>query len=134
MDNNGKFADLLWSDPCEDYEGFRVNQRGAGTLFGIKVVQQFCQRNDIDLIVRSHQLVQEGYGFPFKDKYKENKELVEYESKLVTLWSVPNYCYRCANKAMFLRVSKDLTKEYVEFKHDPVGAKTPLTKMTPYFL
>jgi hypothetical protein len=80
--------------------------------------------------VRSHQLAENGFHYPFKDK--TNKK--EAEMKLVTIWSVPNYCYRCNNKATFLKVNEKLETSFEPFDHDPQGAKTPLTKMMPYFL
>ena len=130
VENSGKFSDLLWSDPYEEFAGFRPNQRGAGTLFGIEVVDEFCKRNGIDLIVRSHQLAENGYHYPFKDK--TNKK--EAEMKLVTIWSVPNYCYRCNNKACFMKVDEKLNQTFEYFDHDVIGGKIPLTKMMPYFL
>ena len=36
--HEGPFCDLMWSDP-EDVENFAVSNRGAGWLFGAKVVK-----------------------------------------------------------------------------------------------
>lgn len=77
---DGAFCDLMWSDP-EEVKTWRMNGRGAGWLYGEKVCEQFNHINGLKLIARSHQLVQEGYKFQFKNK-------------LVTVWSAPNYCYR----------------------------------------
>ena len=130
VDSSGKFADLLWSDPNEEYGGFKPNQRGAGTLFGEDVVEEFCKRNGLTMILRSHQLAELGYNYPFSVKNKKPDE----EQKLMTVWSVPNYCYRCNNKAIIIKVDANCKMEKVLFEHNPDGAKTPIAKMMPYFL
>ena len=50
----------MWSDP-EEIDGWAPNQRGAGYLFGERVVNDFCRLNNLKLIARAHQLVQDGY-------------------------------------------------------------------------
>ena len=93
--HEGAVCDLLWSDP-EDVSGWGVSPRGAGFVFGKDIVVQFNRTNDIKQICRSHQLVMVG----FKEMFNEN---------LVTVWSAPNYCYRCGNAGAVLELDEDLT-------------------------
>lgn len=58
----GAFCDLVWSDP-EDIEKWTVSPRGAGWLFGSKVTEEFMEKNQLELICRAHQLVNEGKHF-----------------------------------------------------------------------
>ena len=44
-----------------DVTGWTQSSRGAGFIFGKDVVEKFNHSNGIDLICRSHQLVQAGY-------------------------------------------------------------------------
>ena len=94
--------DRLWSDP-EDVDTWSLSPRGAGFLFGKREVDQFLEKNDVELIARAHQLVMEGY-----------KEM--FDGGLVTVWSAPNYCYRCGNVAAVLKIDDDLNREYTIFE------------------
>lgn len=120
--HEGAFADLMWSDP-EDIETWLLSNRGAGWLFGSKVVKEFNHLNNTDLISRSHQLVDEGFKFWFKDK------------TLVTIWSAPNYCYRMGNLASIMKVSSGLEKSFKVFKEVPDSGNSKIPKnVVPYFL
>lgn len=91
----------MWSDP-EDIEDWAINARGAGWVFGSKVTNDFCHINGIDLIARAHQLVQEGYIYWFKVF-----DFFTFQDKnLVTVWSAPNYCYRCNNLAAIMEIKE----------------------------
>jgi len=57
----------MWSDP-EDIETWAMNPRGAGWLFGSKVTKEFNALNDLMMVCRAHQLVQEGYKIWFKEQ------------------------------------------------------------------
>lgn len=89
--HEGPMADLVWSDPDPEKEDFAISPRGAGYTFGSGVVHKFLETNGMSHILRAHQLCMEGYSSLF-DKH------------LSTVWSAPNYCYRCGNSASILEV------------------------------
>jgi serine/threonine-protein phosphatase PP1-1 len=93
---------LVWSDP-DDVETWAVSPRGAGWLFGDKVADEFCHVNDLTLIARAHQLVNEGYKYHFSN------------NNVVTVWSAPNYCYRCGNLASVCEINEDLKPTFKLF-------------------
>ena len=80
--HEGPMADLVWSDPDAEKEDFAISPRGAGYTFGSQVVRKFLQINGMAHILRAHQLCMEGYS-------------VLFDNHLSTVWSAPNYCYRC---------------------------------------
>jgi len=120
--HDGAFCDLMWSDP-DDIETWIISSRGAGWIFGWKVVNEFNRINNLDLICRAHQLVNEGFKYWFKDK------------NLVTVWSCPNYCYRCGNKASILKLDKNLEKTFDLFDTNEQSRESQNIKtLVPYFL
>merc|ERR1719278_152477 len=92
-----KIVDILWSDPAEkDSEtGFRPNKRGVSCVFGSDVVRTFCKVNDIDLIIRGHQVVKDGYEY-FAGGH------------LITILSATNYCNVMDNAGAILCIDDNL--------------------------
>ncbi|QPG97868.1 hypothetical protein C2857_006956 [Epichloe festucae Fl1] len=122
--HEGAFCDLVWSDP-EDVETWAISPRGAGWLFGDKVAHEFNHVNGLRLIARAHQLVNEGYKYHFA------------ESSVVTVWSAPNYCYRCGNVASIMTVDRDLNPRFSIFSAVPDDQRhVPASRRGPsdYFL
>ena len=108
-------CDLLWSDP-DDSLGWALSPRGAGWLFGPDVARSFNHRNNIAFIARAHQLVLEGY-----------REM--FDGGVVTVWSAPNYCYRCGNVASILEISETGGRNYKIF--DAANQETYLLPPLP---
>lgn len=104
--HEGVMSDILWSDPDTEVKGFSFSPRGAGYLFGGDEVEKFNHLNGIDLIARAHQLVMEGYSMIFNDS-------------LVTVWSAPNYCYRCGNIASVMEFDEHLNRSFKKFDAAP---------------
>lgn len=123
MPHEGAMCDLLWSDP-DDVEGWGLSPRGAGYLFGGDIVNQFIHQNSLSLIARAHQLVMEGnYSLYFTLKLQNSANLVGYKlmfnDTIVTVWSAPNYCYRCGNVAAILEFDEHLNKNFKIFDAAP---------------
>jgi len=91
----GLLCDLLWSDPDANTTGWGDNDRGVSYVFGADIVSKFLNKLDLDLVVRAHQVVEDGYEF-FAGR------------QLVTLFSAPNYCGEFDNAGGMISVDEDL--------------------------
>jgi serine/threonine-protein phosphatase 4 catalytic subunit len=129
--HEGAMCDLMWSDP-EEVEGWGLSPRGAGYLFGSDVVQKFNEINHIELIARAHQLVMEGYKTMFSLKNRKGGQA----DSLVTVWSAPNYCYRCGNVAAILELDEHLDQHFKIFEAAPQESRNvpSRTSAPDYFL
>lgn len=86
-------TDLLWADPKDMQSLFEPSTRKISYTFNEKVLSSYLALNKLDMVVRGHQVVEDGYEFMF------NK-------KLVTIFSAPNYCSRFNNNCGVLNIKK----------------------------
>ena len=95
--DKGLLCDLIWSDPdnliSKDF--VENKERGISVCFSEKVVEEFTKNNNLDLICRAHQVVEE--GFEFFDNMK-----------LITIFTAPNYMNIFDNNGCVLYINKDL--------------------------
>ena len=118
----GVHCDLMWSDPTDDVPSWGLSPRGAGYLFGKEATIKFNYVNNIGLIWRAHQLVQEGYQY-------------WHNNKVMTVWSAPNYCYSWGNLAICLYFDENLDKTINVFEAVPDNKRAvPTEALIPYFL
>ena len=91
----GLLCDILWSDPDASANGWGPNDRGVSVTFNEKMIKNFLDKNDLDLVCRAHQVVEEGYEF-FGNR------------TLVTVFSAPNYCEEFDNDGAIMEIDEDL--------------------------
>ncbi|RCN38586.1 Ser/Thr phosphatase family protein, partial [Ancylostoma caninum] len=75
----GVINDMLWADPDMSILDWRTSTRGSGFAFGSHVIDDFCERFGLELIVRAHQMCLDGFW-------------VTPSKRLLTLFSAPMYC------------------------------------------
>ncbi|KAL7076565.1 hypothetical protein ACQ4LE_004310 [Meloidogyne hapla] len=105
--------DLLWSDPEPGIKGWKASPRGCSYLFGDDVLADACRKLDVDVIVRAHQVVQDGYE-------------IHPTQKLVTVFSAPNYCGEFNNAGAAMHVDVKLGCSFSQFW--PVNSPQPPNK------
>nr|CAD7261268.1 unnamed protein product [Timema shepardi] len=119
--HEGPMCDLLWSDP-DDRGGWGISPRGAGYTFGQDISETFNHSNGLTLVSRAHQLVMEGYNWC-------------HDRNVVTIFSAPNYCYRCGNQAAIMELDDALKYSFLQFDPAPRRGEPHVTRRTPdYFL
>ncbi|OIR59052.1 MAG: serine/threonine protein phosphatase PP1 [Amphiamblys sp. WSBS2006] len=111
--DTGLLCDLLWSDPERDVAGWAENERGVSFTFGRDVLESFLEKNDLDLVCRAHQVVEQGYEF-FGNR------------RLVTVFSAPNYCGEFDNSGAIMNVNENLVCSFQVLK----GSKKKYTRDT----
>lgn len=118
--HEGPICDLVWSDP-EDRNGWGISPRGAGYTFGPDVTEQFCQTNGFGFVARAHQLVMEGFNWA-------------HPQLCVTVFSAPNYCYRCGNQAAIMLVDENLNHSFIRYDASPEKGEKDKSRAPDYFL
>ena len=93
--DQGLLCDLMWSDPDKDVKGWGPNDRGISVTFSQSVIEKFLASQDLELICRAHQVVQDGYEFFGK-------------KNLITLFSAPNYCSEFDNSGGVMIIDENL--------------------------
>eukprot|EP00823_Brevimastigomonas_motovehiculus_P000310 TRINITY_DN10400_c0_g1_i1.p1 TRINITY_DN10400_c0_g1~~TRINITY_DN10400_c0_g1_i1.p1 ORF type:complete len:513 (-),score=95.13 TRINITY_DN10400_c0_g1_i1:479-2017(-) len=113
--DSGLMSDLLWSDP-KPSPGRMSSKRGVGILFGPDVTSKFLKDNNLDVLIRSHEMKQEGYS-------------VDHDGKCITVFSAPNYCDQMDNKGAFITIKSDLKPSFTSFpavEHPKAATYAPM--------
>lgn len=105
------FEDILWSDP-KNRTGTVPSSRGAGVFFGQNITEDFCKNNGLSLLIRSHEMVQEGY------QYMHNNQLL-------TIFSASRYCNKGTNRGAMIILASDLSHTIQQFMAGKIETTKP---------
>ncbi|KAF9356701.1 3',5'-cyclic-nucleotide phosphodiesterase (PDEase) (3':5'-CNP) [Mortierella sp. NVP85] len=105
---HGLMADLLWSDPLEDYGQEKSNEffihnhvRGCSYYFSYHAACAFLEKNNLLSVIRAHEAQDAGYRM-----YKKTKT-TGFPS-VMTIFSAPNYLDMYNNKAAVLKYENNV--------------------------
>jgi serine/threonine-protein phosphatase PPG1 len=121
----GTMTDLLWSSPSTEVRGFQRTKGVAGAVFGQDALLRFLRTNGLAQMVRGHELCVDGFR-------------TFWDSKLISVWSAPNFCYRVGNVAAAVEFGEDMRTNFNCFQAAPAFARRtlpfdPCKDMPSYF-
>ncbi|KAJ6232861.1 serine/threonine-protein phosphatase [Anaeramoeba flamelloides] len=116
--DHGLVCDLLWSDPSPKNKEWGLNERGVSYTYGEKIINQFNQVYGFDLIVRAHQVVDEGFEF-FANR------------SLVTVFSAPYYCGEFDNAGGMIIVNEELCCSFFILKNSEIDENEKTSNISP---
>ena len=91
-----------WSDP-QNLKGLKFNvKRGCGVFFGPDITAKFLKDHNLDLLIRSHECLEEGYQ-------------LDHNNKLLTIFSASDYYGAESNLGAYVRIDADLKPHYFTF-------------------
>ncbi|KAM7201510.1 Serine/threonine-protein phosphatase T [Rhypophila sp. PSN 637] len=101
----GLMMEMLWTDPQKE-PGRGPSKRGVGMQFGPDITKKFCERNDLEAVIRSHEVRMDGYE-------------EEHDGKCITVFSAPKYCDMTENRGAYINVGPDLKLRFHQFDAVP---------------
>lgn len=104
INNSPNVTDILWSDPSDEVKGFVPSPRGVSYLFGKKEVDKFLKKNNLSMIIRSHEYCPDGYAFPFGKN-----------GNIITVFSASNYC-GTMNSSAIVSINENLLLHFILFE------------------
>mmetsp|Transcript_1779 Transcript_1779/g.4734 ORF Transcript_1779/g.4734 Transcript_1779/m.4734 type:complete len:593 (-) Transcript_1779:22-1800(-) len=115
----GPFCDCIWSDPLDDKYAAKLSDkdfaefleidsmgnppRGCSVFYGYALIDEFLTRNELDGIIRGHQVPLTG----FREQYRDLRKVVRKHAAVTTVFSASNYCGTYGNEASVALVSCD---------------------------
>ncbi|XP_034080047.1 serine/threonine-protein phosphatase with EF-hands 2-like [Gymnodraco acuticeps] len=103
LDEWKQVMDVLWSDPMPQNGCIPNEVRGRGCYWGPDVTEEVLRRNNLQLLIRSHECKQDGYEFC-------------HNRRVITIFSASNYYEVGSNRGAFIRMGPDLVPHIIQYQ------------------
>jgi serine/threonine-protein phosphatase PP1 catalytic subunit len=113
----GPLCDLLGSDPDPSLEEWGPSERGAAVCWGLASARKFLSKNGLEMIVRGHEIADDGYEFPF-----------EPERCVVTVFSASCSPDEFTNKGCFMTIENGAPPKFTVLPFLKPGGRSPSRK------
>lgn len=107
--DSGPLCDLTWNDPTDIDCTYTDSRRNVGYCFGIRATTEFMKTNNVNLIIRAHEMKQEGFEYC-------------HENHVLTIFSAPNYDIdddNVPNKGALMVIDENMGKNIIKFGQAP---------------
>jgi serine/threonine-protein phosphatase PP1 catalytic subunit len=110
--DDGPICDLLWSDPDAKVEDWAPSDRGETVFWGLRSATKFLNDNGLEMIVRGHQIADEGFEYPF-----------EPDRSVVTVFSASCSPDDFENKACFMTIQQGIQPKFTVLPAVKLGGR-----------
>ncbi|XP_027288376.1 serine/threonine-protein phosphatase with EF-hands 1 [Cricetulus griseus] len=108
-----QIIDLLWSDPRGRKGCYPNTSRGGGCYFGPDVTSRILSKNQLKMLIRSHECKPDGYE-------------ICHDGKVITVFSASNYYEEGSNRGAYIRLSYGSTPQFFQYQVTSTSCLSPL--------
>ncbi|XP_031232599.1 serine/threonine-protein phosphatase with EF-hands 1 isoform X2 [Mastomys coucha] len=108
-----QIVDILWSDPRGKKGCYPNTSRGGGCYFGPDVTSKVLNKNQLKMLIRSHECKPDGYE-------------VCHDGKVITLFSASNYYEEGSNRGAYIRLSYGAAPQFFQYQVTSTSCLNPL--------
>ncbi|XP_076417580.1 serine/threonine-protein phosphatase with EF-hands 1 isoform X2 [Peromyscus maniculatus bairdii] len=108
-----QIVDLLWSDPKGRKGCYPNTSRGGGCYFGPDVTSKILSRNQLKMLIRSHECKPDGYE-------------ICHDGKVITVFSASNYYEEGSNRGAYIRVGYGTSPQFFQYQVTSTSCLSPL--------
>ncbi|XP_040599880.1 serine/threonine-protein phosphatase with EF-hands 1 [Mesocricetus auratus] len=108
-----QIIDLLWSDPRGRKGCYPNTSRGGGCYFGPDVTSKILNKNQLKMLIRSHECKPDGYE-------------ICHDGKVITVFSASNYYEEGSNRGAYIRLSYGSTPKFFQYQVTSTSCLSPL--------